>query len=325
MARPLRIEYKGAVYHIISRGNRAEYIFADDKDKEYLIETLHKAIDKYNIELYAYCIMGNHYHLLMTPPYGELKKAMHYIGSTYGSYLVHKRGWIGHIFAGRYKSLCIEREGYLLELSRYIHLNPVRAGAAQRPEEYPWSSYQYYIGKKERPKWLNTNWLLEEYGRDRKTAYRKYREFTEAGMKILPADPKENMVGQAILGSKEFIKRVLKGIKKGKGFEEITAKRIYKSRISLEDLKDRICRYYRIKDFTGTNMPDVRHKRQMFIYLAKRETTVFNREIAAEVGEISPSGVSHQNKRILQGLEGDRKISRQWEKEAEEIMSRIKG
>jgi putative transposase len=128
MARPLRIEYEGAVYHIISRGNRGEHIFAEDQDKEYFIETLQTAVEKYKIDLYAFCIMGNHYHLLLTAPQGELGKAMHYIGSAYGSFLRRQKGWVGHVFAGRYKSLCVEKEGYLLELSRYIHLNPVRAG-----------------------------------------------------------------------------------------------------------------------------------------------------------------------------------------------------
>lgn len=170
MARPLRVEYEGAVYHISSRGNRAEFIFKEDSEKEYFLQILQKAVEKYGIELYAYCIMGNHYHLLIGMPDGTLSKAMHAVQSSYGAYLQREREWIGHVFAGRYKSLCLEKEGYLLELSRYIHLNPVRAMIVKKPEEYTWSSYRSYAGKEEKPKWLNVGWLLEEYGKSLATA-----------------------------------------------------------------------------------------------------------------------------------------------------------
>lgn len=320
MARPLRIEYDGAAYHIISRGNRAEYIFSEDKEKEYFTETIKKAVEKYKAELYAYCIMGNHYHLLITTPYGELTKLMHYIGSTYGSYLRRQCGIIGHIFAGRYKSLCIEKEGYLLELSRYIHLNPVRAGITARAEDYKWSSYRYYIGKEESPEWLNTGWLMEEYGEEKGKAWSKYKEFTEAGIKNPPAYPKERIIGQAILGSKEFIKKTIKGIKK-KAIKDITAKRIYEGIIDLEELKDRVCKHYGIKELAKADTIEVRQARRMFISLAKEKTAAYNREIAEMTGYENPSGVTHQYKRTLQELKTDRRLLRKWEAEKGKIIS----
>jgi putative transposase len=298
MARPLRIEYDGAAYHIISRGNRAEYIFSEDKEKEYFTETIKKAVEKYKAELYAYCIMGNHYHLLITTPYGELTKLMHYIGSTYGSYLRRQCGIIGHIFAGRYKSLCLEKEGYLLELS----------------------SYRYYIGKEESPEWLNTGWLMEGYGEEKKKAWSKYKEFTEAGIKNPPAYPKERIIGQAILGSKEFIKKTIKGIKK-KAIKDITAKRIYEGIIDLEELKDRVCKHYGIKELAKADTIEGRQARRMFISLAKEKTAAYNREIAEMTGYENPSGVTHQYKRTLQELKTDRGLLRKWEAEKGKIIS----
>jgi REP element-mobilizing transposase RayT len=320
MARPLRIQYEGAAYHIISRGNRAEYIFTDDKDKEYFIETIKKAAEKYKAELYAYCIMGNHYHLLLTTPYGELTKLMHYIGSAYGSYQRRQHGVIGHIFAGRYKSLCIEKEQYLLELSRYIHLNPVKAGITDRAEDYKWSSYRYYIGKEESPEWLNTGWLMEEYGKEKKKAYQRYKEFTEAGIKNPSLLPKEKIIGQAILGSKEFIKKIIKEIKK-KAHKDITGKRIYRGIIDLEELKDRVCRHYGVKELSKPETKQEWQARRIFINLAKEKTTAYNRDIADIAGYGDSSAVTHQYKRTLHELKADRRLLRQWEAEKGKIMS----
>ena len=325
MSRPLRIEYEGAVYHVISRGNRGEHIFAEDQDKEYFIETLQNAIEKYKIDLYAYCVMGNHYHLLMTTPYGKLTKAMHYIGSSYGSFLRRRRGWIGHVFAGRYKSLCVEKEGYLLELSRYLHLNPVKAGLAEKPEGYKWTSYGYYIGQKEKPARLNTDWILTEYGNDRKAASTKYRKFVESAIKNPSGYPKEEIIGQAILGSKEFFKKIVTRLQGSINTQEITAKRKYGKGIDLEELRDNVCRYYNVNELNNSAMPEERRAKLMFIFLSKQNTSSLNREIAEMAGGISPSGVTHQYKRILSQLEkGGRSIT-EWGKEAKSLLSMFKG
>ncbi len=328
MARPLRIEYKGAVYHILSRGNQGEQIFSDDGDREYFVEILQRAVQKYGIEVYAYCIMGNHYHLIISTPEGELTKAMHYIGSSYGSYLRRYRGLTGHVFAGRYKSLCVEKESYLLELSRYIHLNPVRAGMVKSPEKYPWSSYRYYIGKKQSPDWLSTEWLIDECGKRPKTRQRKYREYVESGVDNQTRYPVEKIVGQAILGSKEFVKKVLKGLKKERRLKGVTAKRVFEGKVELDELYQEICEYYGVKGLKTTGKvqgsDDERRAREMFVYLAKGHTSALNREIAARVGDISPSAVSHQYKRTGKKMQGHKKSARQWKKELKELSLRFK-
>jgi REP element-mobilizing transposase RayT len=325
MARPLRVQYEGAIYHILSRGNKGDYIFAEDTDKESFIEIIKKGVEKYKVVLYAYCIMGNHYHLLLSVPCGELTGFMHFIGSSYGSYLRRDRGWIGHIFAGRYKSLCVEKEGYLLELSRYIHLNPVRSKIVKLPEEYQWSSYRYYMGQRNGPDWLNTGWLLKEYGNTIKTSQRKYKEFVEARIENPPRYPSENIVGQAILGSNSFIKKVIKGIRKDRRFGEVTAKRIFTDKIIFEELYKQVCAYYQKKEKRGTGSTLMKEMQRMFIYLSKEYTSAFNGEISEKVGGISPSAITHTYKRTKNEMEGDKKLQKRWKREAEEIMSIFKG
>ena len=323
MARPLRVEHEGAVYHILSRGNRAEFIFEEDSDKEYFLQILQKAAERYGIVLYAYCIMGNHYHLLVGVPFGMLSKVMHAVQSSYGSYLQRERGWIGHVFAGRYKSLCVEKEGYLLELSRYIHLNPVKAGIVKKPEEYLWTSYRCYMGEEKKPEWLTVEWLLQEYGKSFATARRKYREFVEAGIDSPPFFPAERIAGQAILGSKEFIEKVTRGIRKEGNLGDVTAGHLYRRTIALAELYREVCRFYRLKGIAKGKSGG--QGRDMFIYLAKRETGAMNREIGEMAGGISFSAVTHQYARTLKRLEGDRKAMKEWTREAEEILSNVKG
>ncbi len=328
MARPLRIEYKGAVYHILSRGNQGEEIFSDDSDREYFVEILQRAVEKYGIEVYAYCIMGNHYHLLISTPVGKLTMAMHFIGSSYGSYLRRYRGLTGHVFAGRYKSLCVEKESYLLELSRYIHLNPVRAGIVKSPEKYPWSSYRYYIGKKTGPDWLSAEWLIDKCGKRLKTRQRKYREYVEAGIESRAEYPVEKIVGQAILGSREFVKKVLKGLKKSRGLKDVTARKKLEGKIELDELYQEVCEYYGAADLKNTTEvkdSDEKRAREMFVFLAKEHTSALNREIAARVGDVSASAVSHQYKRTGRKMQGNKKPARQWRKEVKELASRFSG
>ncbi|MFQ5963904.1 MAG: transposase [Candidatus Scalinduaceae bacterium] len=327
MARPLRIQYEGAVYHILSRGNKSEHIFLEDGDKAYFVKTLEKGVDRHQIELYAYCIMDNHYHLLMSIPKGKLTSFMHFVGSSYGSYLRRCRKWIGHVFAGRYKSLCVEREKYLLDLSRYIHLNPVRAKRVKFPEEYNWSSYRFYIGQSKIPEWLNVGWLLQEYGRTFETSQKRYKEFIDSNIENPSKYPTDNIVGQAILGSKGFVSKVIEVVRKEKNLDQVISKRIFYNKLDLSELYNRVCDYHKLKELgkRGKMISEVKHGRDMFIYLAKEYTLALNKETSKMIGDLSPSGVTHQYKRVINKLEKNKDLLNQWEREATKIMSIFKG
>jgi putative transposase len=154
MARPLRILYPGAVYHITSRGNERKAVFKSIRDREKFLEYLESAVEKYQALIHAYCLMDNHYHLLLETPSGNLPRIMRHINGAYTTYFNVKRDRSGHLFQGRYKAILVEKDEYAKELSRYIHLNPVRGKMVESPEEYVWSSYQSYIGIQKTPKWL---------------------------------------------------------------------------------------------------------------------------------------------------------------------------
>ena len=156
MARPLRLQYPGAFYHVTSRGNERKSIFKTNRDRQKFLSYLESAYDRYGAIIHVYCLMNNHYHLLVETPRGNLSQILHHINGAYTAYFNTKMKRSGHLFQGRYKAILVEKDSYCQELSRYVHLNPVRTGLVKRPSEYHWSSYTYYIGQKEKPRWLIT-------------------------------------------------------------------------------------------------------------------------------------------------------------------------
>ena len=148
MARPLRIEYPGAYYHVTARGNERKRIYFNKNDYLKFREYIEDAEEKYGCLLHVYVFMTNHYHMILETPQANISKVMHFINGSYTNYINKKRDRSGHLFQGRYKALLIDRDNYLLELSRYIHLNPVRANIVDKPEEYINSSYRSYVGNR---------------------------------------------------------------------------------------------------------------------------------------------------------------------------------
>lgn len=164
MARPLRITFPGAFYHITSRGNEQKVVFKSKRDREKFLEYLESATQRYDALIHAYCMMDNHYHLLLETPSANLPQIMRHINGAYTTYFNIKRKRSGHLFQGRYKAILVEVDEYAKELSRYIHLNPVRAGMVDKPDAYQWSSYPYYIGKEKAPEWLHRAFVLGYFG-----------------------------------------------------------------------------------------------------------------------------------------------------------------
>jgi REP element-mobilizing transposase RayT len=163
MARPLRIEFPGAVYHVTSRGNARADIFEDDSDRELFLKILGQVVKRFNWLCHSYCLMGNHYHLLIETPEGNLSAGMRQLNgvNTQAFNWTHHRD--GHVFKGRFKAVLVEKESHLPELCRYVVLNPVRAGMVKRPGEYRWSSYLPTLGKGAKPALLTTEWLLASF------------------------------------------------------------------------------------------------------------------------------------------------------------------
>lgn len=180
-ARPLRVEYSGAFYHVMNRGNAYSDIFNDIQDNQLFFELLEETVEQWKIRIHAFCLMSNHYHMLIETPHANLSRAMRHINGVYTQRYNKRWKRDGHIFRGRYKAILVEDEAYLVELLRYIHLNPVDAGLVKRPESYKWSSHSRYLGKDDL-KWLTTGMLLSYFGRQRNRARRKLMEFVGEGV-----------------------------------------------------------------------------------------------------------------------------------------------
>jgi len=203
MSRPLRIEFVGALYHVTSRGDGQETIYRDDQDRMDYLDVLTDVCKRFNWSVHAYCLMDNHYHLLIETPDGNLSKGMRQLNGVYTQHFNQHHKRVGHVFQGRYKAILVQRETYLLELSRYIVLNPVRARMVRSAKDWPWSSYRATSGVVESPKWLNTDWLLTTFAKTRKPAIERYQQFVTEG-KNQPS-PWEQLKNQIFLGDEQFV------------------------------------------------------------------------------------------------------------------------
>ena len=202
MARPLRIEFAGALYHVTSRGDGRDDIYLDDEDKEDYLEVLRVVCERFNWSIHAYCLMTNHYHLLVETPDGNLSKGMRHLNGVYTQRFNRKHNSVGHVFQGRYKAIIVQKESYLLELSRYIVLNPVRAQMVRSAKDWPWSSYRATAGFIN-SKWLSVNWILSSFSRKKTDAILLYRNFVSEG-KNQPK-PWYELKNQIYLGDDKFV------------------------------------------------------------------------------------------------------------------------
>lgn len=237
MARPLRLEFPGALYHVISRGIEKRKIFISKEDKEdllYLIERTHK---RHNIFLHSYCIMSNHYHLLMETPDGNLARAMHSLNASYAQRFNKRHERCGPVFQGRYKALLAEKENYLLTLARYIVLNPVVAMIVDHPAGYKWSSYLDTLGERKSPLFLETDTILSLFSKNLEQARFEYRGFIERNPY---KNEEEDLEKGPILGGGEFKKRSKQLIRLKKEVKEIPKKERYACRPPLSELFNNI-------------------------------------------------------------------------------------
>ena len=234
MARPLRIEYEGAVYHVTSRGNERKQIFKDDQDREMFLNTIKNVRERYNLLCHAYCLMDNHYHLIIETPEGNLSRGMRQLNGVYTQMFNNKHKRVGHIFQGRYKAVLIQKESHLLEVCRYVVLNPVRAKKVQKPKEWKWSSYRGTAGLEKPHICLITDWILGQFGKRKWQAQKKYREFVKAG--IGGERIWKDLKGQSILGNEDFVESLIDYVKGYRDVKEIPKSQRYVSRPGLEVL-----------------------------------------------------------------------------------------
>jgi REP element-mobilizing transposase RayT len=214
MARPLRIEFPGALYHVMSRGNERRAIVRDDTDRSKRLDWLRRTVETYGWRLHAFVLMNNHDHLFVETPEANLSAGMQYLNGSYTSYFNRRHSRAGHLFQGRFKGHLIEARGYFLEVSRYMHLNPFRAGLVARPEDWPWGSCPGYVRGARSLEWITYGRVLGEFGKAASQARRAYGRFLRAGQAEPPASPFGAAVGGLLLGSAAFVDRIRRFVSK---------------------------------------------------------------------------------------------------------------
>jgi REP element-mobilizing transposase RayT len=307
MARPLRIVYPGAFYHVTSRGNEKKDIFKSRRDREKFLEYLSSAVERYGAVIHAYCLMSNHFHLLLETPAGNLSQIMRHIIGAYTTYFNIKRKRAGHLFQGRYKAILVEADEYAAELTRYIHLNPVKAAMVEKPQEYSWSSYRAYTGDSAQPEWLKTDFVLHWFGKKAPVARKNYRDFVEKTDTEAYESPLRSAVGGSALGSPEFIEEIAEAQLKGReGDKDIPALRHFVNRPPLEEI---------IKVATEVIEGDEKLARQAGMYLCQKYSGVALKEIASKF-DVGATAIGEASKRFIKKLEENASL-RNLEKAAE--------
>jgi len=202
MARPLRIEYDGALYHVTSRGNERKAIFKDDSDRELFLNTLFQVNERFHWICHAYCLMDNHYHLVIETPDGNLSKGMRQLNGVYTQAFNRHYHRVGHLFQGRFKGILVQKDSHFLEVCRYVVLNPVREKAVKHTREWAWSSYRATGGQAATPRCLRVDEILSHFGQRRGPAQEKYRKYVGEG--IGGTAIWEDLEAQSLLGLEGF-------------------------------------------------------------------------------------------------------------------------
>jgi putative transposase len=212
MARPLRLSFENAVYHITARGNRREHIFYNDEDRKIFLEKINETCLKYSFVCFAYCLMDNHYHLFLKTLLPNISEGMHYLNTSYANWFKARYKIVGVLFQGRYKSLVVDENSYGVHLSTYIQLNPYRAGIVEDLREYPWSSYLDYVDGEKSSVRLDTSFILKQFDNDIEMARRKYEAYVIEN-RMMGNPLKESYKG-IILGGKAFLQSIKERVEK---------------------------------------------------------------------------------------------------------------
>ncbi len=299
MSRPVRIEIPGGLYHVMSRGNDRRGIVRDDADREKRLEWLRRTVETYGWLLHAFVVMTNHDHLFVQTPLPNLSAGMQYYNGSYSSYFNRRHRRCGHLFQGRFKAHIVETEGHYLELSRYIHLNPVRSPLATKPEDWPWSSYRGYHRASQTLEWVTYAAVLREFGRDQVKARTAYRKFVRAGMDNPPMAPWSDAVHGLIVGSEAFVDKMRRVLYDEPSDPAIPQLAKLRSQPSLERIISTTADVFKADEAQwspGRRANDA--SRAVAAYIARRLCRHRAKDIAAALGYTSASGVGQAIRRV---------------------------
>jgi putative transposase len=307
MARPLRIEYPGAYYHIMNRGLSRRDIFSEDKGRGQFLDLLSDISRLWKIEIYAYCLMDNHYHLLVQTPKGGLSRAMRHLDGIYTQKFNRSHHRDGPLFRGRYKAILIDAEEYFLSVVRYIHQNPVQAGVVSDMDRYRWSSHRGYLYQSERPQWLNTRSVLSRFGR-----LKEYREFMHSEMEKEVVDFYKGPYQRPILGDRGFVELVRERLGDRARVEEEKPESRRVFGLGAEQIARVTAKVYgrRLEELRRKRRGEQNEARSMAMYLCRALGGHKHSEIGRVLGLEKTSSVSSACLRMKARVAAERKIAR---------------
>ena len=314
MARPLRIQFPDAWYHVMNRGKRGENIFTDKEDYYAFIELLKDCVDMWNVRVVAYCLMGTHYHILLQTPDANLSRCMRHINGVYTQFFNRSHGLDGQLFRGRYKSILVDSDSYLLELLRYIHRNPIEAGMVDRLESFQWSSHKGYLSKSDKWNWLHKNYVLKMFSGHKNEAIKIYRNFVN---KEIPEEINCILGSRkwpTVIGKDSFIDWV-----KNTFFLEKRHAEVPESKTLAPDvkrIKGEVCRLYNVneEDLLVSKRGTTNEPRNVAIYLTKKLTGNSLQGIGREFGINNYSSVSTVIERTQKKAHTERSFRKRIEK-----------
>lgn len=292
MSRPLRIQYPGALYHVMNRGNARQKIFKHPNHYNLFLKCLKEAVEMWELKLHAFSLLPNHYHLLIETPLSNLSRAMRHVNHVYTQRLNRRLGRDGHLFRGRYKSILVEEDAYLVELARYIHMNPVRAGLVNKPENHAWTSHRYYL-KNGGMDFLTTERILHYFGKKKNHARRKFHKFVLEG---IPAELENRLSGgrwPSVLSRKNFEEWVQWNFVKDRDEEQLEYVPSHGHRVSEKALRRIVCRLLDMRWKTITNPAGwmEQRNRARAIWFYRRHLKWGYGDLSREFG-VAPSRIS---------------------------------
>ena len=310
MARPLRVEYPGAWYHVMNRGAGRRSIYKNDDQRRYFLSLLQDTHARFNAEWHAYCLMGNHYHLLLRTPDGNLQRIMRHINGLYTQYFNRSERKDGPLFRGRYKAILVDAQNYWLQLSRYIHRNPLEAKLCKSLSQYRWSSYRAYTGVDKKPDWLNINYTLKAIAK--RNAQEKYKAYVSKSVDEDIAEFYRKKKTSPILGDDQFKARVLAGKTYTVDVPELAVERI---RPTLNQIVEAVCRHYKVKEteiWRQTRGKGVKSPaRSVAMYLCQQTADMRLAEIAEKFGLASYASAGATIRQVVAKRENDKQLDRE--------------
>lgn len=307
MPRPKRIHYEGAVYHVTSRGNERRKIVMDDADRWMFVRLLGEMVEENQVLCHAWVLMDNHYHLLLETPAANLSAAMKHLNAFYTQRFNKKHRRVGHLFQGRYKALVVEKVSYLKELCRYVVLNPVRARMVKHPKDWKWSSYRATVGLEKPEPWLEVDWILGQFGKERKRAQMAYRRFAEEGMGKKES-PWDELYSRVYLGSEKFLDHVHEVGQKHKHLDVPKyQKQVVKA--EPEGILRKVAKTYgeKVEELLRPGRKKA-ESRDVAVYLLKKESGLSLREIGKRLG-IGATAAGNRWTKIKERLKEDKELA----------------